>query len=365
MRILAIPKNTDKKYSFELFELLRYYQNEVTSFGDKASIPSVKFFSVLKKFKDPFGFKNENVSSKLDKILNGEKFDFFWNMGLNREYLHLLAQRAGSRGIRFVQTISDDALIFPEEWNESKKSSYGLNKLVKFYDSSIDLFLVHSKFIKNILRQNGIDEEKIIHISAFVDSLKYTPCFKSENYCIYRYREEDRCGIDFLIDTMKKIPQHKLIITTDKNYSHIKNLKKKCNLRNVLFLDNLSETEKQNLFKMARFPIIFSDTYPQEILENYAIGKPVLAVHSGSNEEYVVNAYSGLLFNIDVNDLSGKIDYLMQSPDFCTEAGKFARSLAQNCFNKQNHYNRIFKAIHTIPKTELLRTFNNDYLNIS
>lgn len=365
LRILAIPKNTDKKYSFELFELLRYYQNEVTSFEDKNSIPSVKIFSAFKKLKDPFGFKNETVSKNLDKILNKEKFDFFWNLGLNREYLHLLAQRSAHRKIRFVQTISDDALIFPDNWTNSKQASYGLDKLVKFYDSSIDLFLVHSKFIKNILKQNGIDEEKIVHISAFVDSSKYNPCFKSENYCIYRYREEDRQGIDFLIDTMKKIPKHKLIITAPKNDFYIKNIKKKCNLQNVLFLENLSETEKQNLFKMARFPIVFSDTYPQEILENYAIGKPVLAVHSGSNEEYVVNAYSGLLFNIDIDDLSGKIDYLMQSPDFCSEAGKFARSLARNCFDKQNHYNRIFNAIHTIPQKELLRTFNNEYLNIS
>jgi len=72
-----------------------------------------------------------------------------------------------------------------------------------------------------------------------------------------------------------------------------------------------------------------------------------------------------LLFNLDVSDLSGKIDYLMQSPDFCREAGMFARSLAENCFDKQNHYSRIFSAINTIPKKELLRTFEEGYLNIS
>ncbi len=361
MRILAIPKNTDKKYSFELFELLRYYQNEVISFEEKRPLPIIKIFSLFQKFKTSFGLKNESVSNKLDKILQKDRFDFFWNMGLNRDHLHILAQRAQNRRIRFIQTIAEDALICSKNETFYDKPHYELDKLVKFYDPNIDLFLVNSKFIKNILQKNGIDEEKIIHISAFIDTLKYKPCFKSENYCIYRYREEDKNGLNFLIDAMKKIPKHKLIVTSNKN----KNLKKKFNLQNVLFLENLNETEEQNLLKMARFSIVFSDIQPQEILENYAMGKPVLAVHSGSNEEYMVNTYSGLLFNNDLNDLSGKIDYLMQSPDFCTEAGKFARSLAQNCFDKQNHYNRIFQAIHTIPKKELLNTFNDKYLNIS
>lgn len=366
MRILAIPKKTDKKYSFELFELLRKYQNEVTDFGERDSVPMVRMFSILSKFKNSFGFQNETISNKLDSILSKDHFDFFWNLGLNQEYLHILAQRAFSKKIRFVQTISDDAIIIPKEMGFCKNAVYRLEKIVKFYEPNIDLFLVHSRFIKNILLQNGIDEGKIVHVSAFVDSSKYKPCYKSEDYFVYKFRPEDKGGVDFLMDTMKKIPQHKLVVISDKNNSDkIKKLKKQNSLANVLFADNFSTDDIDNLMKMARFSVVFSNLQPQEILENYAIGKPVLAVNSGSNEEYLVNAYSGLLFNFDVADLSGKIDYLMQSPDFCREAGKFARSLAQNCFDKQNHYGRVFNAIHTIPKKELLKTFDKEYLNIS
>lgn len=216
MKILAVPKSTDKKYSFELFELLRYYQNEITAFGENSEISNIKIFSILKKLKEPFNFKNDNIPLKLDKILNDEKFDFIWNMGLNRESLHLLAQRADSRGIRFLQTISNDALIFSENWTKTKQPFHVLDKLVKFYDSSIDVYLVQSKFIKNILEQNGINQEKIIYIPAFIDSLKYSPCFKSENYFLYQYHPENHYGFDFIIDTMKKIPQHKLIINIEK-----------------------------------------------------------------------------------------------------------------------------------------------------
>lgn len=365
MKILAIPGNTNKKYSFELMELLQNYQNEVVSFLEGNRVPNVKFFSLMKRLKDPFLFENELIANKLRKILFNSRFDYIWNLGINRECLPYITRESARQDIKLIQTISDDTLLFEREDFISPKN-YKLDKIIKFYAPDVDLFFVHSQFLKNLLLQNGVVESKISHIPFFVDSSKYTASYKSENYFVYNYSSEAPSKIKLLLDTMKKLPQHKLIITSKKEFEgKIKLILKDYAPDNVLIVDNFDEAYKKNLLKMARFSLVLSDIKPQKILENYATGKPVLAIKSGSNEEYVVNTYSGLLFNSDTEELAHKINYLMTNPDFCAESGQFARSLIENCFDKKTHYSKVFNAINKIPEKTGSKLNEKSFLNIS
>lgn len=371
MKILAIPKINDKKYSFELFELLRHYQNEVIGFLGGSKIPDIRFFSILNKVKDPLIIKNEVIDKKLDKILNSSKFNFLWNLGLNREYLPYLAQKAKKKGIHLVQTISDDAILYNQRniisqaiFPEMPSSS--IHKIIKFYSPDIDLFISHSQFLKELLIKGGIPEKKIVHIPMFVDAQKYTPYYRSEDYFVYQYLSPDEPNLKFLLKIMEELPQYKLmIISNNKPNVEIKALIEKYNLHNVLWIENLNSSQKQNIIKLSRFSIVLSGAKQKKILESYAQGKPVLALDLGANSEYVVNTYSGLLFKNNKEDIISKIDYLMTNQNFCEDAGAFARNLAENCFDKQNHYRQIFNSFNAIEQNALPQLNSAKLLNIS
>ncbi len=371
MKILAIPRNNDKKYSFELFELLRHYQNEVINFLGGSKIPEIRFFSILNKIKDPFILENELINKKLDKILNCSQFNFLWNLGLNREYLPYITQKSRQNKIRLVQTISDDAVLYNQRNIVSQAifpeiPSASINKIINFYASDIDLFISHSQFLKGLLIQSGISEEKIIHIPMFVDAQKYSPYYKSEEYFTYQYTSKDDESLKFLLKIMEEIPQHKLMIISDgKPNPEIKALIEKYTLYNVLWVENLNSSQKQNIIKLSRFSIILSGIKHKKILESYAQGKPVLAIDSGANSEYIVDTYSGLLFKNNKEDIINKIDYLMTNQTFCQDSGAFARNLAENCFDKQNHYRQIFNAFNAIERKMPLQQKKTELLNIS
>lgn len=371
MKILAIPRNNDKKYSFELFELLRYYQNEVISFLEGNKIPEIRFFSILNKIKDPFAVENELINKKLDKILSCSQFDFLWNLGLNREYLPYITQKAKQRGISLVQTISDDAVLY-NQGNIISQTIFpeiptaSIHKIIKFYSADIDLFISHSQFLKELLIKSGIPEEKIVYIPMFVDAQKYTPYYRSEDYFVYKYSSKDDASLKFLLKIMQEIPQHRLMIIANKIPSvEIKALIEKYNLHNVLLVENLNSSQMQNIVKLSRFSIVLSGMKQKRILESYAQGKPVLAIDSGANGEYVVNTYSGLLFKNNKEDIMNKIDYLMTNQSFCEDAGAFARNLAENCFDKQSHYRQIFNAFNAIDQKLPPRLNKAQLLNIS
>ena len=371
MKILAIPRSNDKKYSFELFELLRHCQNEFISFLDGSKIPDIRFFSIFNRIKDPLVIKHDVINKKLDKILYCSKFNFLWNLGLNREYLPYLAQKAKQKQIYFVQTIADDAIlhnqrniisqtIFPEI------PSSAINKIIKFYSPDIDLFISHSQFLKELLIKGGISEDKIVHIPMFVDVEKYSPYYKSEEYFVYEYLSSDEANLKFLLKIMEEIPQYKLMVIADKKPStEIKALIDKYNMHNVLWVENLNSSHKQNIIKLSRFSIVLSGINQKKILESYAQGKPVLAIDSGANSEYIVHTYSGLLFKHNKEDIINKIDYLMTNPQFCEDAGVFGRNLAENCFDKQNHYRQIFNAFNAIEQKRPPQLNNTEFLNIS
>lgn len=371
MKILAIPRSNDKKYSFELFELLRHYQNEVISFLDGSKIPDIRFFSILNKIKDPLVVKNEVINKKLDKILNCSKFDFLWNLGLNKDSLPYFAQKAKEKKIYLVQTISDDAVLYDQRNIISQAifpeiPSSSIHKIIKFYSSDIDLFISHSKFLKELLIKEGISEKKIVHIPMFVDVKKFTAYYKSEDYFVYQYLPHDEATLKFLLKTMEEIPQYKLMVISDQKQSaEMRAFIEKYNLHNVLWIENLNSSQKQNIIKLSRFSIVLSGINQKKILESYAQGKPVLAIDSGANSEYIVNTYSGLLFKNNKEDIINKIEYLMTNKKFCEDAGAFSRNLAEHCFDKQNHYRQIFNSFNAIEQKRFPLLNKTEFLNIS
>ncbi|MDD3420214.1 MAG: glycosyltransferase [Candidatus Gastranaerophilales bacterium] len=371
MKILAIPRSNDKKYSFELFELLRHYQNEVVTFIGGSKIPDIEFFSVLNRIKDPFIFENELIAKKLEKVLSKDKFNFVWNLGLNREYLPYITEQTREKNIRLIQTVPDDAIIVDDQSALSyfvfgNSQDCNIDNTLKFYEPDIDLFIVHSRFMKNLMIQAGVEEEKLVHIPIFVDAQKYTPYYKSEDYFVYKYAKSDKKDLLRFLRVMERLPKHKMIIIGHKeDAQELDEILDGYKSDNILRLCNLNQAQKQQIVQLARFILVLSHSKQKQILESYAIGKPVLVKDFGANNEYVVSMYSGLLFDNNTLETARKVDYMMKDKEFCRDAGAFARNLVENCFDKQSHYSKIFRSFHSLNAKRRSGFNPEDYLNIS
>jgi glycosyltransferase involved in cell wall biosynthesis len=81
------------------------------------------------------------------------------------------------------------------------------------------------------------------------------------------------------------------------------------------------------------------------ILESFALGKPVIGASIGGIPELVENGSTGMLFDAgNVDDLAGKINYLLDNKNLAVEMGRNARKKVEEEYNEDVHYKRLTKA---------------------
>lgn len=106
-------------------------------------------------------------------------------------------------------------------------------------------------------------------------------------------------------------------------------------------------------------PSTWYDNSPNVILESFALGKPVLGANIGGIPEYINKNQDGLLYEYDnQEELTDKINLLMENPALCTEMGRQGRIKIELKYNSEIHYKKL---------TELFRRLNSgtkSFINI-
>lgn len=359
-------KSDIEKYLFNISNLLRTNKHEVVPFATKneENLKTVYdiFFASTKSgyIQKNFLTSNPMVQKKLSLLLNTIQPDVIWNFGTNQELLPYILIEAKRSELQVVQTVSDSSIIKnkPTLFNKllgqkpDPLENISIDKDLKYYSGNINTFIAPSQFLIKKMIKEGIPKEKIVHIPAFISTKNIEPKYESNKYFVYSGELTEENGISFLVKAMKEIPQHKLIILGKGALKpEVQYLIEKHNLKNISLIDSYSQSLKDEIIKNSRFCVTPSQWYtnsPNSILESYAAGKPVIASNIGGIKEYVADTYSGLLFDYNnPYELTSKIDYLMENPNITKEMGVFARSLAENCYNSEIHYYKIFNLLNT------------------
>ncbi|MFQ6126910.1 MAG: glycosyltransferase family 4 protein, partial [Candidatus Heimdallarchaeota archaeon] len=240
-----------------------------------------------------------------------------------------------------------------------QKSSYliGLNialesylyHFLNTYESTIDLFISPSNFLKEKIIEFGIDKNKVICIPNFVNCGDYTPNYSNSNYILYFGRLEKHKGIKTLILAMKHVKNSMLYLIGSGNYrNEMEEYVRKNNIGNVAFSGFLERKQLIRLIKHSLFTILPSEWYencPIAILESFALGKPVIGANIGGIPELVEDGSTGMLFDSgNVDDLAEKINYLLNNKGLAVEMGKNARKKVEGEYNKDIHYKRLMEA---------------------
>ncbi|MCZ2809589.1 MAG: glycosyltransferase family 4 protein [Candidatus Bathyarchaeota archaeon] len=257
------------------------------------------------------------------------------------------------RGHRYFNALS----------TKCQKSSYlvGLNiavesylyHLLETYSKTIDLFISPSSFLMKKVVEFGIDKEKIVCIPHFVRCDQYTPNYTSSNYILYFGRLEKHKGVKTLIKACENIGNARLVIVGEGTFrTELESYTKMNEIKNVSFLGYISDNELIKLIRNCMFTVVPSEWYEPfgfTILESYALGKPVLGANIGAIPDLVKNGYTGILFRGgDVDDLTQKIDYLLDNKNLLAEMGRNARKAVEEEFNADLHYKRLMEVYERV-----------------
>ena len=224
-----------------------------------------------------------------------------------------------------------------------------LYHFLKTYENTIDLFIAPSKFLMKKMIEFGVDKSKIVHIPYFVHYNKYIPNYSNSNYILYFGRLESHKGIKTLIAAMKHVNSLKLYIVGEGSYrNELEKYIEIDNIKNVLLVGYKKGKELNEFIKNSLFTIVPSEWYEPfglVVLESYASGKPVVASRIGGLAELIENNVDGLLFEPgNVEDLSNKINYLLENRNMVVRMGINARKKVEEKYNENIHYMRLMEA---------------------
>lgn len=138
--------------------------------------------------------------------------------------------------------------------------------------------------------------------------------------------------------------------TDYKNY--LSDLVKKYDLaENVIFLGYINNP--QELMRQCDIILMCSvnEAFGIVTIEAMQAGKPVIGTNSGGTRELIRDGYNGLLYKpMDHNDLSSKIQYLIENQDISKKFGRNGKELASTKFTIEKYSTEVLNTLSKIRK---------------
>lgn len=218
------------------------------------------------------------------------------------------------------------------------------------YDQYIDKFIMVSQFImdKHIQYKPAL-KSKTEQIYNFIDLDNYSPNFSHENYYLYFGRLSREKGIITLLNVWKDFPELRLKIVGGGDLDNdVKQFIDEHNMSNVELVGYLNGDSLFDVVKRSKFIFVPSEWYennPMNVIESFALGKPVIGARIGGIPELIKDEVNGFLFESgDINDLTETVKKSERiSDDNYLSLGKNARAFAEDHFNETKYYHKLLK----------------------
>ncbi len=187
------------------------------------------------------------------------------------------------------------------------------------YESSVNLFIAPSRFMKKTCEEFGWPENKIVWLHNFFNdqniNFEKLSETKNENYLLYFGRLAEEKGVNVLLQALTKTNDKLKIAGEGPEEAKLKNLVTELDLKDrVEFLGFKTGAELETLIGGASaiiIPSIWYENMPLNMLEAMAKQKIVIASDIGGMPEIINDGQNGLLFAPgNASDLAAKIKLL-------------------------------------------------------
>lgn len=218
------------------------------------------------------------------------------------------------------------------------------------YEKYIDTFIMVSQFImdKHIQYKPTI-KSKSNQIYNFIDLSKYKPNFSHDDYYLYFGRLSVEKGVMTILNVWRNFPELQLkIVGGGELEKDIIQFIHEHKMSNIELVGYLSGDELFNFVKRSKFVLVPSEWYennPMNVIESFALGKPVIGADIGGIPELIQDGFNGYLFESgNLENLYNIIKNTESIEEFeYSKFAKNARKFAEDNFNEKIHYTNLIK----------------------
>ncbi|MEJ7586583.1 MAG: glycosyltransferase family 4 protein [Ferruginibacter sp.] len=241
-------------------------------------------------------------------------------------------------------------------YSAMKAGSLFLAEQVVNVQSKIKAYVVPSSFTLQKLAQYGLDAKRLHHIPTFFSNNEINEATQKVEYkpfALFIGRIVQEKGLFTLLKSFVDTDFNLKIIGFS-NYGYQLELEQflEGKQHNIEFLGRKSFKEIIPYLETCAFTIVPSETYdnfPNSVLESYAYRKAVIATNLGSLKEMVIDAHTGLLFNVqDEQDLRQKATFLLDNPDLCETYGNNGYDKLQEEYGPEKHYQKLITVFNSV-----------------
>jgi glycosyltransferase involved in cell wall biosynthesis len=388
--LFSLMKLLEKKKHKNIVFSMHHPQN-FSSVYDKYFVSYINYAEEFKNMSFYSSFKvlcrtiySVEARKKIEKIINDTKPDIAHLQNIHHHITPSVFYALKKHDIPIVWTLHDYTLICPNTlflcrghicekcktnkfyWpiiERCKKNSLGastvaaietiMHRIMNVY-RLVDFFITPSDFLRNKLIEYGFKRNKIIRLNNFIDAELYNEKRSMGNYYVYVGRLTEEKGIKTLIDAALKVDSGRLKIIGDGplkdelfSYTHYKKGNNK-----IEFLGYRTKEEVIRFLSNCKFMVLPSECYenfPYSVLEAFACGKTVIGSRIGGIPELVKDRETGITFEAgNVDDLSLKIEYLMNNSHESLRLGQNARGFVEQKLNAEKHYQELIKIYQSV-----------------
>ena len=227
-------------------------------------------------------------------------------------------------------------------------------------------FLVFSQAMRENLKINGIEDEKITVTNHFTSPIS-NKGNKDFSMLLYVGRISREKGVDYLLKVLEGLKtNYRLVIIGDGYY--LPNIKRLANqleiINRVEFKGWLSESELSDYYSRAAvliFPSLWPEPFGISGIEAMAHGIPVVAFNTGAVSEWLIDNETGFL--VETGDIIGmrkKVELLLHNTKLAFDMGVKGKTRVEKYFTIERHIRDLFNATSDAIKRYNIRTGKSD-----
>ena len=225
---------------------------------------------------------------------------------------------------------------------------YG-KRYFKFLLSTKNIIVVLNKFHKDYLNKLGIDNVEVLYNPIKIDEDIRVNNIKNSKRLVYAGQLMPEKGIYELFKSWDKFEnkEYELVIIGAKRTLNPKMLER-FELKNVIFLDELNNSETLKIISKARAVVTATRMYegqPRLLSEALSMGIPAIYPSFGGMKEYFPDDYKLSFTQFNYDDLVAKM-YLLLDDDFVESE----RKKILNYFKKNFETESILKKFNDLTK---------------
>jgi glycosyltransferase involved in cell wall biosynthesis len=399
MRILIVNTRHfygggDSTYAFNLANLLRFHDHEVSFFamrdernlGDPNSdlfVSNIDFKEINERQSLVSGIRvfsrviySREAEQNFSKLLERVQPDIVHLQNIHGHISPSVIFVAKKRGLPVVWTLHDYKMVCPnshfliDRTGEiceaclsghygnaiSKRCKKGsmlastmaaieayAHRSMKIRDK-IDIFLAPSAFLRSKLLQAGFNPRKVIHVPLFLPDEMFSETGGDKGYILFMTKLDAIKGIYPLLEACRNAPDVRLKMAGRIEEGLAKDLLPKLP-PNVEYLGMQHGEALRRLLLDARavvLPSLWYENQPFAVTEAFAAGKPVLASNLGGMTELIKHGERGLLLPAgDVNAWASALNWVAKHAEEARQMGIAAREYAVAFHSSGKHYHEI------------------------